>query len=409
MMNKTFILALASLAPFAVADEVKLKDGTVYKNCTVDVETPETVTILVPVSGGIKDSISLKREQIESIAKASPDEVAAAKINKTYAKPESMDVKALEAAVVDLDGTIKKNPQGQAHDAAVKARAQVVVLLEEKKQETEDKAAQTAREEEAVTARTRYDHESGKLLKRFKAFSAAAKPYQAMAVYDRLKEKYPASSALAEAYPDAVRTVGQVKRKLDVMIAAKEKALEKERLAMSAESERRRAENNKLPPEQQQARLEAFHKKQVAMQERENQLTEVHRAHYKKVQKRGDRWFEPTAGSLEAMRDLKRVVDTDAERLKDQEKEEGAGSAALEKTWSLCDEKKFDEAMESLAEVRSAGVPKEYYEELSETVGAGFQEQRARERDERAAAARKMREQRDKESKEKRDAGSRKK
>lgn len=50
--------------------------------------------------------------------------------------------------------------------------------------------------------------------------------------------------------------------------------------------------------------------------ERENQLTEVYRALRKKVKERGDRWFEPTAGSLEAMRDLKLVAATDAERLK---------------------------------------------------------------------------------------------
>ena len=61
-MNKSLILALTALVPLAAADEVKLKDGTVYKDCTVEVETPESVSLLVPVAGGIKDSVTVKRE-----------------------------------------------------------------------------------------------------------------------------------------------------------------------------------------------------------------------------------------------------------------------------------------------------------------------------------------------------------
>jgi len=116
-MNKSLILALTALVPLAAADEVKLKDGTVYKDCTVEVETPESVSLLVPVAGGIKDSVTVKRELIESIKKATPDELEATKINKTYAKPETMNAKDLESALADLDKTIKKNPQGLAHDA----------------------------------------------------------------------------------------------------------------------------------------------------------------------------------------------------------------------------------------------------------------------------------------------------
>ena len=66
-MNKSLILVLTAFVPLAAADEVKLKDGTVYKNCTVEVETPESVSLLVPVSGGIKDSVTVKRDLTESI------------------------------------------------------------------------------------------------------------------------------------------------------------------------------------------------------------------------------------------------------------------------------------------------------------------------------------------------------
>ena len=171
-----------------------------------------------------------------------------------------------------------------------------MVLLEEKKLTEEAQAAQNAREEAEVTVRTKYDHEANKLLKRFKAL-AVRNPYQAMAVYDRLRDGYPGSAALADAYPDAARIAGQLNRKLEVMIAAKEKSLEKEREALRKEEEKRRG-NPKLTKEQRQVLMDAFQKRQTAIRERENQLTEVYRALRKKVKERGDRWFEPTAGSL---------------------------------------------------------------------------------------------------------------
>lgn len=95
-MNKSLILVLTAFVPLAAADEVKLKDGTVYKNCTVEVETPESVSLLVPVSGSIKDSVTVKRDLIESIRKATPDELEAARIGKMYAKPETMNAGDLE-------------------------------------------------------------------------------------------------------------------------------------------------------------------------------------------------------------------------------------------------------------------------------------------------------------------------
>lgn len=403
-MNKSLVLALTALIPLTAADEVKLKDGTVYKDCTVEVETPESVSILIPVSGGIKDSLAIKRELIDSIKKATPDELEAARINKTYANPEAMKAKELESSLTELAGIIKKNPQGLAHDAAVKARARMLVLLEEKKLVDGAQAAQEAREEEEVTVRNKYDHEAGKLLKKFKAL-AVRKPYLAMAVYDRMRDDYPGSSALADAYPDAVRVAAQLKRRLDVMIAAKEKALETERLALSKEEESRRG-NARMTSEQRNILMKNFQKKQIAIRERENQLTEVHRVHRKKVRERGDRWFEPTAGSLDAMREVQQVAATDAERLKNQNPEAGEGSAALEKAWNLCDEKKFDEAEKTLTDIRSARVPRDYYEELTETVRTGLQEQRARERAERAEAARKAREERDKKRQEERAAAA---
>lgn len=75
----------------------------------------------------------------------------------------------------------------------------------------------------------------------------------------------------------------------------------------------------------------------------------------------------------------------------------------------MCDEKKFGEAEEILADIRSAQVPREYYEELRETVRVGLQEQRARERAERAEAARKIREDRDKKRQQEREAAKAKK
>ena len=76
-MNKSLLLVLSALVPLSVADEVKLKDGTVYKDCTVEVETPESISVMVVVSGGIKESKTIKRELIETITTASSSSKAA--------------------------------------------------------------------------------------------------------------------------------------------------------------------------------------------------------------------------------------------------------------------------------------------------------------------------------------------
>ena len=49
-MNKSLLLVLSALVPLSVADEVKLKDGTVYKDCTVEVETPESISVMAALA-----------------------------------------------------------------------------------------------------------------------------------------------------------------------------------------------------------------------------------------------------------------------------------------------------------------------------------------------------------------------
>ena len=60
-MNKSLILVLTAFVPLAAADEVKLKDGTVYKDCTVEVETPEEY------AGNIMGDLSSRRGMVQGM------------------------------------------------------------------------------------------------------------------------------------------------------------------------------------------------------------------------------------------------------------------------------------------------------------------------------------------------------
>ncbi len=396
-MNKSLIFALSTLAPLVMADEITLKDGTVHKDCKIEFETPESVTAQVKVSGNIRESMTFKREQIASITKQSPDELAAAKLKKRYVNVESMPAAELENVVADMDSTIKKNPKGLAHDAAVEIKTKATARIEALKAKAAAEAEAAAKEEESITERTRFDHEAGKLLKQFKA-AKASKPFKAMAIYDRLRDDYPGSDALKQAYPDALKLAQDLDKKLEEKIKAREKAKQKERAAIAKEEADRRA-NAKHTREQQDAQRAFTNKKKDAITARESRLRKECDERRKEARQRGDSWYEPVGGSVESMRDVKRVSEAAVERLKNQQPEAGEGSAALAKAWQLCDEKKFDEAKDVLRDVRTARIDSEYYEELQETIRVGAQEQAAKEREARAAAARKAREGRDKKDK----------
>ena len=108
------------------------------------------------------------------------------------------------------------------------------------------------------------------------------------------------------------------------------------------------------------------------------------------------------------MRDIKLVASTDAERLKNQERKPEQAPRP-EKSLGIVRREKIWRGRRNFGGHPFAQVPREYYEELRETVRVGLQEQRARERAERAEAARKIREDRDKKRQQEREAAKAKK
>ncbi len=388
-MNKALIVAMASLIPLAVADEIKLKDGKVYSGCRIDAETPEFVSVQVKVAGGIWENITIKRELIASIEKDSPDEVGAVKLKRNYANVDTLPQASLENVVKDMDAVIKKNPKGLMHDVATDIKSKAVARLDKLKAEAAAIAEAEAKEAAAVTIRTQYDYEANKLLKKFNALKAA-KPFEAMAAYDRLKDGYPGTKALKDAQADALKLVEDLDKKLGARIAAKEKFLKQERAALAKEEEQRRANPN-LTREQLKELRDSFRKKQDAVRDRETKLTEEHRDRRVAAREKGDKWFEPVSGCIDSMRELRRLTSSALEQLKGEEPETGAGSEALAKAWTLCDEEKFEEAWEVFAEVRAAQVPREYRQELETVIREGVRKQKAEAREKAKEEARKKR------------------
>lgn len=386
-MKKSILLACSLLVPMTLADEVKMKDGTLYKGCTIEIEDVDTISILVPISGGIKDSVTLKRGDIEYIKKLTAEEILCNKLQKNYATPGNMSIAQLEAGVKEMDSLLKKHPKDKATDVISAIKTTLSTTLAEKKVVLEQKEKELAAEEAAVTDRTRYDHEAKKLARRFKA-RAKTSTYQALAVYDKLRADYPGTEALAEIEPTAKKMILSLNSQLANMIVKKEKSLQKERDLLSKEEAAIRA-NRKLTVEQRRELQAKWRTKMTALRERESDLTAQHRALRKKVREKGDYWYEPIAESLDSLRELKSYAAREADRVKvplaDDAPKPGAATKAMAEAWKLCDEKKFSEAMDQITVLRLVRVPREYFSGLEEAIRTGAKEQLIKEREERMA------------------------
>ncbi len=398
-MKRSLILAMAMVTPCIFADEVKMKDGTVYKDCTIDSETDTEYHLLVPVSKSIKDSVTVLKENVESVVKSTLEELAIEKLNKKYKDIDTLDSKGLEEALKDLEKTVAATPKegktAEIYKTAFalqkKVKAKLDAIGDKEKAAAEAKEAELAK----VNVRNKYDFEANRLLERMKKLNVDGKQVFMMEIYDRLRDEYPGTEAVAQGYVMVKKVLPPLNDSLKKQIATLEKKLEKERTAIQTENDARRA-NGKLTPEQREALQEQSTKKMRAISDRETKLRDEYRAIRDKLREKQYRWFNPPAGCLDAMKDLQRLADTEVKRIKQpmNEAEPYAGEAtkAMALAWELADAGKFDEAREQVQILKEARVPGEYYEELDGIVYEGQQDLRVKEREERAAAAAKERE-----------------
>ncbi len=372
---KRFVLpTLLFATPLVFADEIHMVDGTVYKDCTIDFETPKEVSFVVPISKSIKDTKTVARDQIKEIIKSTPDEVEIAKLERRYDDIASMTPEELKEGKEALDKFVEKYPKSKKLAIAQALQTKLGDTVKKNDEETAKAAAEAKANEpsEEEMKRFRFDIEANRLLDTMKAHVKAQDPYSAMQVFDTLKQKYSGSKAFVEAYPVAGQIAKQVQANLTKMIKDAEDR-------KSADDKKEREQDSKarsLTTEQK----EAYQKKKSIKRAKDAENRKKYQEFSSKLREKRIRWYKPVPGYLPALEDLQRVAASDAEvlavKLEDAMSEAGKATDAFKAAWENVDAKKFTEASEQLAIIRGTRVDKEYIEELDEVIVAGKQKER---------------------------------
>lgn len=382
-MKFKVIASILCIAPMALADEVLLNDGTVYKDCIVENETDKDVTIVIQVSKTIRDSKVIPKAQIQSIRKSSPDERQYAELVRKYGEVETLTPDEVMKGVELTQKFISENEKSKLVDKAKELEARLTKVMEQKEQE---QAAEAENQEDEVQVspeemkRRGYDIEAEKILKKYKEKIKQKNVFAAMLYFDELSQKFNASEAYREARESAAKVLPQVEANLGKMAAQAEA---KDQEAVKAEAKRRQefstqkrspninAEQRKAIEDAETRWREEIAKKREQRDQRRTQYMEKIR----ELRDKNMRWFNPITDMPESLRELERVAKTDAEKIKRElqspdSDRAGKGSDELKKAWKALDEGQLDDASKALSEVRGARVPREYWETLDIEIKA---------------------------------------
>ncbi len=393
-MKFHIITTLLCLAPVVLADEVVLKDGTVYKDCVVEHETDKAVTILVPVGKTIKDSKTIDKDKIESIAKSTPDEREYSDIKRRYSDIDVLTdeekTKALGIGEKFLE-TYKDSKLAPEVTKHVDSLKEALADNEEAADEAKGDA-----EAEEVDVRTAYDANAGKVLEKFKERMKQGKVIPAMVAFDELYKNYAASTAYEEARRSVEKSLPKLVSNLGKM---KEAAEKKERDERARDSEKtmdfvKKKNDPKLTADQVKMvkdaedkwRKEQNVKREVAKKKRTDYVEQV-----RVLREKGLKWFNPIPDVPESIRDLERIATSDMERIKNEIKYPdndiaGKGSAALKEAWKNLDEGNLQEAEDALSTVKRTRVPEKYWEQLGDDLKKAKEAAREKEKADREAA-----------------------
>lgn len=391
-MKTRMLVPLLFAASLALADEVRLNDGTIYKDCVVESETADSVTIVVPVSKTIKDTKTISTSDIELIIKSPPDEKEFADLTRKYGDAKGLGGEDLKKGQELVEKFIADNPKSKVLDQAKGLAASLKAASEEDKQEeakgNEGKEDKTVDPEKLK--REGYDMDANKLLSRFQGMIKQGSVIPAMLVFDNLSRNYGASEAYRKARKPVEKILPQLVRNLGVMLKDAEK---KEQEMTKKDSEktmelntmRRNAKNE----EQRMtvSRMENEWKTELAKKHEERiTLKKKYHEDVQKVREKKMRWFNPVTNLPDSIRDLERVAQDDLERIKrevqyPEDDKAGKGSVALKTAWEALDKGDLDVASDALIDVKSLRVPKEYWEQLEtdlkDAKTAAYEKERA--------------------------------
>lgn len=409
-MKYRIITSLLCIVPLALADEVQLNDGTVYKDCVVESETDKDVTIVVPVAKGIKDSKTIAKDQIKLIIKSTPDEREYAELVRKYGEIEGMSADEMKRGLEQVDKFIADNGKSKVLDKAKELQATLKTAIE-KDDEESAKEAEASQHTPEELKRQGYDIEADKLLNKFKSRLKQNNAIPAMLVFDELSQNYGASKAYADARVSAEKILPQIVNSLSAMLKQsqeKENQINKEESNKTTEINARRRGN--LTPEQQQAVDRADREWRAELTKRREQRLarkNMYRDQIMKIRDKKMRWFNPIPDLPDSISDLQRVAKDDLDRIKreiehPESDKAGKGSELIKTSWEALDKGDLDAASSALSEVRALRVPGQYWEALEAEIKAAKTAAYEKARAEREAARAKQLEERRKQQEERR-------
>lgn len=404
-MKVQMFAPLLFTASLALADEVRLNDGTIYKDCVVESETAENVTIIVPVSKTIKDTKTIPVADISLIIKSTPDERAFADLSRKYGDVKGLSGDDLKKGVELVEKFVSDNPKSKVLDKAKELEGALKAASEAgEKEEAKEEEKQAVSPE--IMKKEGYDIDSNKLLVKFQATLKQGNVIPAMLFFDQLSQNYGASEAYKKARKSADKILPQLVKNLSAMLKAaesKEQEIYKEETRKTTEIN---AKRRQAKTEEQKAAASKMDEEWREQLDKTRQarlaLKSKYREEIQKVREKKMRWFNPVPDLPDSIRDLERVAQDDLERVKRELKDvefdkAGKGSQALKTAWEALDKGELELAANAVAEIRSLRVPREYWEQLEldlkDAKTAAYEKERA---DREAARAQEMEERRKK-------------
>ncbi|MEG0143340.1 MAG: hypothetical protein RR808_01930 [Akkermansia sp.] len=378
-MKFPLLSTLLLTLPLAMADEIQMQDGKIYKHCTIESETATDVSFMVEISKGIKDSLKVPKAQVKAILKSTPDELACDKIVQKYSKGELGESPAAEV----VNKGIKDCEEFVAKFAKSKKLAEVEGIAGELKsiKKTMDDATASKIAEEKANEPTpeelmkgRYDIEANKLLSAMKGKAKSGNAIGAMQSYEALKEGYRASQAYLEGTNMAMKLLPQLTTNLGVMI----KTAETKQAAEEKAQETARLQERKLMDKMTEEQKSVIKQRAQDKRNLEREKRDKYRQFRTKLNEKKIRWFSPDPNFIESLQDLQRVAESDLDEVKQElnpeadDSEKGRATAAFKKAWELVGDNKFEEAKDELSIIRGSRVPKEYWSELDAKITAGI-------------------------------------
>lgn len=378
-MKFRLLSTLLLLTPFAMSDEIQMLDGKVYKNCSIEQESATSISFMVNISKGIKDAVTVQKDKVKLVIRSTPDEKAFAKLAETYGTPSSSDNKLTWAneGIKACEGLLAKYPKTKLKPDVDKLTEGLKAIAKEEmdrlaKEEAERKAAEPTPEE---LMKGRYDIEANKLLEAMKSKAKQANAVGAMQAYDSLNKNYKFSQAFVEGTDLAEKLLPQLNTNLDKMIVAAKAKDEEENKKQEQERKEERKLLSKMT-EEQKAEVKA---RNEARREAQKAKREQYREFQNKLREKKMRWFNPDAGFVDSLEDLKKVVEDDLRDVKQEladrkagQTESGKATPAFKKAWELVDAGKFEEAREEVSIIRSCRVKPEYWNELQTKITDGI-------------------------------------